>query len=97
MKIVLGLKTYDTETATVLFEGPIDMGLGPGDNSYATLYRSPKGQLFMLTYEQVGASEAYSHFDLVEDVTSDAMLAWLEKNAADVLVYEAIGIEIEEG
>ena len=88
---------YDTETATALFEGSVDMGLGSEDHSYATLYRSPKGQLFMITYEQLGASEATSHFDFIEDAANDAMIAWLEKNAADVSVYEAIGIEIEEG
>ena len=97
MQFVRDRTIFDTETAELIFAGPVDMGLGPGVTTVGKLYRTPKGKLFMTTAE-LGepCEEVHVAFDVIENEHIDSIVSWLEKNDAPASVYEAAGVAIEQ-
>lgn len=104
MRKIIDKKLYDTTTATRIFPlndvgNPLD-GLLPGLQSYReTLYRSPKGQLFVCrssSLQSLGGGQTFVE-ESIYLLDEEGAFQWLESRNAPETAYQASGLQIEIG
>lgn len=104
MRKIIDKKLYDTATATRIFPpndvaDPLD-GLLPGlQFSRETLYRSPKGQLFVCrssSFQSLAGGRTLREEDIYL-LDEEGAAQWLESRNAPEAAYQAAGLQIEIG
>ena len=94
MKLITDNKVYDTDTSDELATAVVMEG--SEESSTETLYKSRKGQLFIV------CTIAYASWETPDDhsmrlVTSDQAHEWLLNNEIKYArPYEVLGVELEE-
>ena len=97
MEFVSDGKRYDTETAQNIFEGRTG-GVEWGARGYGMidiLYRSPKGEFFVVTWTANASEPRNPTMKLL--MSQDEVEKWLRTNNACAAAYKAAGLEVEDG
>ena len=104
MRKIIDRKLYDTATSTRIFPpndvaNPLD-GLLPGlQSSRETLYRSPKGQLFVCrssSLQSLGGGRTFVE-ESIYLLDEERVAQWLEAHNAPEAAYQAAGLQVEIG
>ena len=104
MRRIIDKKIYDTDTATRIFPpdevaSPWEELLSDFQSFKETLYRSPKGQLFVCRSSNRQSLLGVRTF-LEEDIYllgEEGAIQWLESHNAPQSAYQAAGLQIEIG
>ena len=104
MKRVIGGKVYNTETAEEIYHWDNDCFSNDFRYVSETLYRSPKGQLFihgkggsMSKYSESCGSNSTCDSSKISLVEIADVEEWLEEKDAPPEAFEKAGVVIEEG